>query len=210
MPAATSPRASATTSSRNCPQVTSAHASPWRRRNCTTSGAATALSHTGSVRLAASPTVTTGGTENSRTWPPTERDQLNATYPYRHRVRCGGPASRQPVGSAQRGSLPHMADSSTQAIEIDATPAQVAAVICDFTRYPEWTTAMQSAEVIEEYEDGYASQVRFVIDAGVLMDEYTLQYEYAEDISRIEWHLVAPSKMQKTQNGSYDIEPVGD
>ncbi|HTF12955.1 MAG TPA: SRPBCC family protein [Asanoa sp.] len=103
-----------------------------------------------------------------------------------------------------------MADSSTQSIQIDATPAQVAAVICDFVRYPEWTTAMRSAEVVEEYEDGYASQVRFVIDAGVLMDEYTLQYEYAEDISRIEWHLVAPSKMQKTQNGSYDIEPVGD
>ncbi|SNT52448.1 Polyketide cyclase / dehydrase and lipid transport [Asanoa hainanensis] len=103
-----------------------------------------------------------------------------------------------------------MADSSTQSIEIDATPAQVAAVICDFARYPEWTTAMKSVEVVEEYEDGYASQVRFVIDAGVLVDEYTLQYEYAEDISRIEWHLVAPSKMQKTQNGSYDIEPVGE
>ena len=57
---------------------------------------------------------------------------------------------------------------------------------------------MKSVEVLEEYEDGYASQVRFVLDAGVLTDEYTLQYEYAEDISRIEWHLVAPSKMQKT------------
>ena len=41
-------------------------------------------------------------------------------------------------------------------------------------------------------------------------DEYTLHYEYAEDISRIEWHLVAPSKMQKAQNGSYDIDDNGD
>ncbi len=65
---------------------------------------------------------------------------------------------------------------------------------------------MKRVEVLEEYEDGYASQVRFVLDAGVLADEYTLQYEYAEDISRIEWHLVAPSKMQKRQNGSYDID----
>jgi hypothetical protein len=52
--------------------------------------------------------------------------------------------------------------------------------------------------------------VRFVIDAGVLTDEYTLQYEYAEDISRIEWHLVAPSRMQRTQNGSYDIDANDD
>jgi carbon monoxide dehydrogenase subunit G len=103
-----------------------------------------------------------------------------------------------------------MADSSTQSIVIDAAPEQVVAVICDFASYPQWTPAMKSVEVVEEYEDGYASQVRYVLDAGVLTDEYTLQYEYAEDVSRIEWHLVAPSKMQRTQNGSYDIDANDD
>lgn len=103
-----------------------------------------------------------------------------------------------------------MADTSTQSIVIDAPPDRVAAVIADFPTYPEWVEAMTSSEVLEEYEDGYASQVRFVIDAGPLVDEYTLEYEYAEDLSRIEWHLVAPSKMQKEQVGSYDIEDNGD
>jgi len=98
-----------------------------------------------------------------------------------------------------------MAESSTQSITINAPAARVAEVICDFPRYPEWVSAYKSVDVIEEYEDGYASQVRFVLDAGVLTDEFTLAYEYAEDISRIEWHLVAPSKMQKSQRGSYDI-----
>jgi uncharacterized membrane protein len=103
-----------------------------------------------------------------------------------------------------------MADSSTQSIVIAAPADRVAAVICDFARYPEWTDALRSVEVVQEYEDGYARQVRFVLDAGVLADEYTLVYEYAEDISRIEWHLAAPSRMQQTQNGSYDIEDNGD
>jgi ribosome-associated toxin RatA of RatAB toxin-antitoxin module len=98
-----------------------------------------------------------------------------------------------------------MADTSTQSIVVDASPDRIAQVICDFPRYPEWVSAVKSTKVLEEYEDGYASQVRFVLDAGVLTDEYTLGYEYAEDISRIEWHLVAPSKMQKRQDGSYDI-----
>jgi uncharacterized membrane protein len=98
-----------------------------------------------------------------------------------------------------------MADSSTQSITIDAPPDRVVAVICDFPRYPEWTEAMRAAEVIEEYEDGYASQVRFTIDAGVLADEYVLAYAYAEDLSRIEWHLVSPSRMQRSQQGSYDV-----
>ncbi len=103
-----------------------------------------------------------------------------------------------------------MADSSTQSIVVNAPPDRVAAVICDFPRYPEWAEAMKQVEVLEEYEDGYASQVRFVIDAGVMADDYTLAYEYAEDISRIEWHLVAPSKMQRAQTGSYDIADNGD
>ena len=103
-----------------------------------------------------------------------------------------------------------MTDSSTRSIVIEASPTRVAAVICDFPRYPEWVDAVKTAEVIEEYEDGYASRVRFVLDAGVLIDEYTLAYEYAEDISRIEWHLVAPSSMQRWQVGSYDIHDDGD
>jgi hypothetical protein len=103
-----------------------------------------------------------------------------------------------------------MADTSTQSIVIAAPPAEIAAVICDFPRYPEWVSATKTVEVVEEYEDGYASQVRFVLDAGVVADEYRLAYEYAEDISRIEWRLIEPSKMQKAQDGSYDIVDNGD
>jgi uncharacterized membrane protein len=98
-----------------------------------------------------------------------------------------------------------MAESSTQSITINAPASRVAEIVCDFPRYPEWVSAYRSVEVLEEYEDGYASQVLFSLDAGVFADEFTLAYEYAEDISRIEWHLVAPSKMQKAQRGAYDF-----
>jgi carbon monoxide dehydrogenase subunit G len=103
-----------------------------------------------------------------------------------------------------------MADTSTQSIRVSAPPAQVAAVICDFPRYPEWADAMKQVEVVEEYEDGYAARVRFVLDAGVMTDNYTLEYAYADDLSRIEWELVAPSKTQKSQRGSYDLVDEGD
>jgi uncharacterized membrane protein len=99
-----------------------------------------------------------------------------------------------------------MAESSTQSIVIAAPPEQVAAVICDFPRYPEWVDAVRRVEVVQEYEDGYASQVRFVIAAAALGDEYVLAYEYAADLSRIEWHLVSPSLLQRSQRGSYDLE----
>jgi carbon monoxide dehydrogenase subunit G len=103
-----------------------------------------------------------------------------------------------------------MADTSTRSITITAPPDRIAAVICDFAHYPDWVGAVKSVDVVEEYEDGYASQVRFALDAGVMSDEYTLAYEYADDLTRIEWHLVEPSKMQKAQDGSYDIADNGD
>jgi uncharacterized membrane protein len=102
-----------------------------------------------------------------------------------------------------------MADSSTQSITVNAPVGEVAAVVTDFTSYPEWAGAVKSVEVLSEYADGNASQVRFVLDAGVVRDDYVLEYAYAEDLSRIEWHLVR-SDTQKSQQGSYDLVDNGD
>jgi ribosome-associated toxin RatA of RatAB toxin-antitoxin module len=121
-----------------------------------------------------------------------------------------GDSARSSGGRREPGSLPTMADTSTQSIQVHAPVDRVAAVISDFARYPEWVEAAKQVEVVEEYEDGYAAQVRFVIEAGVMDDEYTLEYAYADDLSRIEWHLVAPSKTQKSQRGSYDLADNGD
>ena len=103
-----------------------------------------------------------------------------------------------------------MADTSTQSIRVSAPMSRVAAVICDFPRYPEWADAMKQVEVVTRDAQGRAGQVRFVIDAGVMTDDYTLAYSYADDLSRVERHLVAPSKTQKSQEGSYDLVDNGD
>jgi hypothetical protein len=102
-----------------------------------------------------------------------------------------------------------MADSSTQSITVSAPVADVAAVITDFGSYPDWAGAVKTVEVLEQYADGYASQVRFVLDAGIVRDDYVLEYAYAEDLTRIEWHLVR-SETQKSQQGSYDLTDNGD
>jgi ribosome-associated toxin RatA of RatAB toxin-antitoxin module len=101
------------------------------------------------------------------------------------------------------------ADSSQQSIRIQAPASAVAEVITDFAAYPEWVGAVKEVEILEEYEDGYASQVRFVLDAGIVKDDYVLQYEYAEDLTRIEWSLLR-GQTQKSQHGSYDLEEAAD
>jgi len=103
-----------------------------------------------------------------------------------------------------------MADTSSQSIVVDAPAGRVVEVIVDFARYPEWVPNYRSVEVLEEYEDGYASQVRYRIDAGVFADEFVLVYEYSEDATYIEWRLREPSRTQKAQNGSYEVVDNGD
>jgi uncharacterized membrane protein len=100
-----------------------------------------------------------------------------------------------------------MADQSTQSITIDAPPAQIMAVIADFPAYPEWATSVKSAEVADEGTGGRAKRVRFVLDAGIVKDQYELEYIWTGD-ERVEWNLVK-GQMQKMQHGSYVLQPAG-
>ncbi|MFL6128086.1 MAG: SRPBCC family protein [Mycobacteriales bacterium] len=100
-----------------------------------------------------------------------------------------------------------MADQSTQSIVIDAPPAAIMAVIADFPAYPRWAASVKSAEVVSTLPDGRAEQVRFVLDAGVVKDDYVLAYEWSGD-ERVDWRLVR-GQMQKSQQGSYVLRPLG-
>ena len=98
-----------------------------------------------------------------------------------------------------------MADQSTQSITIDAEPGAIMAVVADFAAYPDWTGSVKKAEVLEAGPDGRARRVAFTLDAGVVKDNYELEYTWNADRS-VEWSLVR-GQMQKAQRGSYTMEP---
>jgi hypothetical protein len=102
-----------------------------------------------------------------------------------------------------------MADESTQSIVVDAPPADIMAVIADFPVYPEWANAVKETEVLAEFDDGKAREVRFTLDAGPFKDVYTLAYDWASDGLCVDWHLVK-GQMQKAQKGQYLLTPEGD
>ena len=100
-----------------------------------------------------------------------------------------------------------MADVASSTITIEAVPEQVLAVIADIGSYPEWTGQIKSASVVETTPDGRPRQARFVMDAGVLKDEYVLQYDW--NPAGVSWQLVGSSTVQKSQVGSYALAPQG-
>ncbi|MGH3718417.1 MAG: SRPBCC family protein [Pseudonocardiaceae bacterium] len=101
-----------------------------------------------------------------------------------------------------------MVEKSTQSIVINADPKAIMDVIADFSGYPQWALAVKKAEVIAPGVGGRAERVRFSLDAGLVKDEYVLDYVWSVDGLTVAWELVE-GRMQKAQHGSYVLEPVG-
>jgi ribosome-associated toxin RatA of RatAB toxin-antitoxin module len=94
---------------------------------------------------------------------------------------------------------------SRSSIVINADPADVMSVIADFPSYPEWITFIQAVEVLDSDETGRATVVRFVLDAGVVVDDYALAYTWADDA--VSWTLVRATSI-KAMDGSYRLSPT--
>ncbi len=82
------------------------------------------------------------------------------------------------------------------------------AVIADFPAYPEWAGQVKKVEVLETGADGRASRVRFVLDAGVISDDYVLGYDWDEDAG-VTWRMVEAGKMLSGLTGSYRLTENG-
>ena len=100
-----------------------------------------------------------------------------------------------------------MADRASASITVAAPPPAVMAVIADFDAYPQWTSQVKTVEVLERDAEGRGISVRFVIDAGIVRDEYTLAYDWSVP-DELSWHLVK-GQMQKAQIGTYALRPSG-
>ncbi|MDH2424549.1 SRPBCC family protein [Sphaerisporangium sp. TRM90804] len=101
-----------------------------------------------------------------------------------------------------------MADRTTSSITIAADPATITAVIADFPSYPGWAGQVKSARVLSVGDDGRPETVRFVLDAGVISDEYTLAYSWRGD-EAVDWQIAEPGKMVSALTGSYRLAPRG-
>ncbi len=74
-------------------------------------------------------------------------------------------------------------------VEIAATPEECFAVIIDFERYPEWSSAVRRSRVLERDKAGIGRQVEFEIDLRIKTIRYVLQYEYRRP-TQVTWTSV--------------------
>lgn len=101
-----------------------------------------------------------------------------------------------------------MARPTTQSVMISAQPADILAVIGDFAAYPEWVEALASCAVLSHHPDGSADRVRFVVETGIVQDDYVLAYTWPPNRLGVSWTLVS-SHIMSAQIGSYALLPSG-
>jgi ribosome-associated toxin RatA of RatAB toxin-antitoxin module len=119
-----------------------------------------------------------------------------------HRQPVHAPAKRH-----EKGLM--MADQTESSITIAASADAVMAVITDFEAYPDWNDEVKLVEILSVYEGTeQPAEVRFVLDAGAIKDDYVLEYEWVSD-TELAWQLVK-GDMLKAMDGVYRLTEVGD
>jgi ribosome-associated toxin RatA of RatAB toxin-antitoxin module len=101
--------------------------------------------------------------------------------------------------------MPEHAEGTT---EVDASAAEVMAVIADFDAYPDWVGNLEDVQVLARDRRGRGTRVAFRLRTPVLTAAYTLAYRYAPRDEGLSWRYVEGTLQDLT--GSYTLEPIGD
>lgn len=102
-----------------------------------------------------------------------------------------------------------MANQTSASIAVAVPRADVMAVIADFAAYPQWISAIRSADVLESDDLGRASKVRVQLDAGVVKDSFVLSYSWDGDAA-VWWDLAEPGSVISVMSGAYLLADIDD
>ena len=100
-----------------------------------------------------------------------------------------------------------MAVSDSSEVVIEATPEEILEVIADIESLPEWSSAYQSAEVLETDDDGRPHQAKMTIKTMDITDEQVVEYTWTDD--SVSWTLVSANQ-QRSQDARLTLTPEGD
>ena len=100
-----------------------------------------------------------------------------------------------------------MSDLSTSTITIDAPIDAVRAILFDLASYPDWSTAIKSAEVKATDDQGRATSLKVSIDAGMMKDRVLLNYDWSAAPDRLEFSL-EDADLLTAMNGAYITKEI--
>ena len=102
-----------------------------------------------------------------------------------------------------------MSEASKNSIQIDAPVADVAALLFDPAGYPEWSSAIKSASVLEKDGEGRATKIEMMIKAGQVKDRVILDYDWSKAPNALTFSL-DDADMLTEMTGGYTLTDSGD
>lgn len=91
-------------------------------------------------------------------------------------------------------------------IEVETSIAQCFKTLVDFDAYPEWSSPIRSAKVLERYPNKLARLVEFELDMKLRTVRYVLEYQYDKP-TKLTWKSTEGDV--ESVEGSYTLEKVG-
>ena len=100
-----------------------------------------------------------------------------------------------------------MAEFSKSTITIDAPINAVQEALFALDKYPEWSSQIKSAEAIDRDDQGRITKVKMSIDAGMMKDRPTLDYDWSGAPSTLKFTL-DEADLLTGMDGMYSIKSI--
>jgi len=100
-----------------------------------------------------------------------------------------------------------MAEFSKSVIIIDAPLDDVQKALFELDKYPEWSTQIKSAEALERDEQGQITKVKMTIDAGMMKDRVTLDYDWSQSPNKLSFSL-DDADLLTGMDGAYSLKSI--
>ncbi len=95
-----------------------------------------------------------------------------------------------------------MADITSGNISINAPLARVQELLFDIANYPVWTSAIKSVEILGRDDAGRVSSALLKIDAGMLKDRVTVDYDWSAAPNKLSFSL-SDADLLTVMDGTY-------
>lgn len=100
-----------------------------------------------------------------------------------------------------------MSEFSSATVEIDAPLAEVAEALYNIAGYPEWLSSIKSVEVVESDGEGRVLKANVSVDAGVMKDRATLEYDWSAAPNEVAFSL-DEADLMTAMDGKYILKAL--
>ena len=97
---------------------------------------------------------------------------------------------------------------SSSKIMIEASADEVRKVLFDIANYPTWSKTIKAAKVESSDDQGRPVRIQLTIEAGMLRDKPTLEYNWSSAPEQVSFSLVDADLLTQ-MDGTYIVKSVG-